>query len=126
MLSLPPSVRIYVATSPCDMRKQFDGLTLLVEQTLGLPSRSGHLFVVFNRRGDHVRILFWDRHGYALFSKRLEQGRFRLPWQAGATTTHVEMEAAEMALILEGIDLAGARRRPRWSPPETTPAAPPA
>jgi len=117
MLTLPPAVRIYVGTAPCDLRKQFDGIALLVEQTLRLEPRSGHLFVVFNRRGDQVRILFWDRHGYCLFAKRLERGRFRLPWRTGAAPpAHVEMEAAELALILEGIDLAGARRRPRWTP----------
>lgn len=116
MLTLPPSVRIFIGTAPCDMRKQIDGLALLVQQTLGQDSRSGHLFVVFNRRGDHVRILFWDRHGYCLFSKRLERGRFRLPWEQPASTLSVEMEAAELALILEGIDLRGAKRRRRWTP----------
>lgn len=116
MLMLPPSVKIYVATAPCDMRKQYDGLALLVEQGLGKDPRSGHLFVAFNRRGDHVRILFWDRNGYALFGKRLERGRFRLPWDRDRVDAAVEMEAAELGLILEGIDLAGARRRARWTP----------
>ena len=117
MLTLPPAVRVYIGTAPCDLRKQFDGIALLVEQTLRLAPRSGHLFVVFNRRGDQVRILFWDRNGYCLFAKRLERGRFRLPWRgAAAPPAHVELEAAELALILEGIDLAGARRRPRWTP----------
>ena len=117
MLTLPPSVKIYIATAPCDMRKQYDGLALLVEQGLGKDPRSGHLYVAFNRRGDHVRILFWDRNGYALFGKRLEKGRFRLPWDgARRDATTVEMEAAELGLILEGIDLAGARRRKRWQP----------
>ena len=117
MLTLPPAVRDYIGTGPCDLRKQFDGIALLVEQTLRLAPRSGHLFVVFNRRGDQVRILFWDRNGYCLFAKRLERGRFRLPWRgATAPPAHVELEAAELARILEGIDLAGARRRPRWTP----------
>jgi transposase len=116
MLSLPPSVRVYVATAPVDLRKQFDGISLLVEQTLGLPARSGHLFVVFNRRADQVRILFWDRNGYCLVGKRLERGVFRPPWEREPSGAHVEMEAAELALILEGIDLRGAKRRPRWSP----------
>lgn len=117
MLTLPPSVKIFVATAPCDMRKQYDGLALLVEQGLGKDPRSGHLFVAFNRRGDHVRILFWDRNGFALFGKRLERGRFRLPWDRERTDdAAVEMEAAELGLILEGIDLAGARRRARWTP----------
>jgi transposase len=70
MLTLPPSVRIYVATAPCDMRKQFDGISLVVEQQLQLDPRSGHLFVVFNKRGDHVRILFWDRHGYCMLANQ--------------------------------------------------------
>jgi transposase len=121
MLTLPPSVRVYVATAPCDMRKQFDGIAALVEHGMKEDPRSGHLFVVFNRRGDHVRILFWDRSGYALFCKRLEKGTFRMPWAPAAagsapSATHVEMEAAELALILEGIDLRGARRRARWVP----------
>jgi len=121
MLSLPPTVRVFVATAPCDLRKQFDGIAVLVEQGLHHDPRSGHLFVVFNRRGDQVRILFWDRHGYCLFAKRLERGRFRLPWDCPATGAAVEMEAAELALILEGIDLRGAKRRARWTAtaPET-------
>ena len=132
MLTLPPSVRIYVATQPCDLRKHFDGIALLVTQGLGLDAQSGHLFVVFNRRGDQVRILFWDRSGYCLISKRLEKGTFRLPWERERTGAHVELEAAELALILEGIDLAGARRRPRWqntkpmvTPPSSDPTATP-
>jgi len=116
MLTLPPSVRVYVATAPCDMRKQFDGIANLVRDALGQDPRSGHLFVVFNRRGDHARILFWDRSGFCLVSKRLERGHFRLPWEQPAQGPHIEMEAAELALILEGIDLRGARRRARWSP----------
>jgi len=123
MLTLPPSVRVYVATTPVDLRKHFDGIALVVEQTLRLQPRSGHLFVVFNRRGDQVRILFWDRHGYCLIAKRLERGTFRLPWERTLSGEHVEVEAAELALILEGIDLRGAKRRARWQPtPEMTPA----
>ncbi len=114
MLTLPPSVKIYVATQPCDLRKHFDGIALLVTQQLQLDARSGHLFVVFNRRGDQVRILFWDRNGYCLIAKRLEKGVFRLPWERELVSGHVQLEAAELALILEGIDLRGAGRRPRW------------
>ncbi len=118
MLTLPPSVHVYLATEAVDMRKQFDGLALLVEQGLGQDPRSGHLFVFRNRRGTHVRILFWDRSGYCLFSKRLEKGTFRVPWtpEQVAGRAHLEVEAAELALLLEGIDLRGARRRPRWMP----------
>jgi transposase len=62
-----------------------------------------------------VRILFWDRQNYCLFAKRLERGRFRLPWEQSAVGAAVEMEAAELALILEGIDLRSAKRRTRWT-----------
>ena len=124
MLTLPPSVRVYVATHPVDLRKQFDGIALLVAQQLELDARSGHLFVVFNRRGDQVRILFWDRNGYCLIAKRLEKGVFRLPWERDCAGSHVEMESAELALILEGIDLRGARRRPRWQPGQCMVTAP--
>jgi transposase len=108
------------------MRKQIDGIALLVEHTLRQAPRSGHLFVVFNKRGDMVRILFWDRNGFTLVSKRLEKGVFCLPWEGPTNGTHVEMEAAELALILEGIDLRGAKRRPRWAPAQKNDVAAPA
>lgn len=112
---LPPSTRIYMAVRPADMRKSFDGLLALVELDFGeeLDPFSGHLFVFRNRRGDRVKILFWDRSGFWIFYKRLEKGTFKLPV---ATGSHVEIEAGELALLLEGIDLAGARRRARWVP----------
>jgi len=117
VLTLPPSVKVHIAVEPCDMRKQFDGLAMLVEQVLREEARSGHLFVFLNKRATHVRIIFWDRNGYCLVSKRLERGTFRVPWNAEETgeRTHVEVEAAELALILEGIDLRGAKRRARWT-----------
>jgi len=108
---LPPSVRIYLASDPADMRCGFDGLMLRVQSVLAADPFSGHLFVFFNRRRDRVKILVWDRSGFCLWYKRLERGRFCLPETSGPS---VEMEAAELALLLEGIDLRGARRRPRW------------
>jgi transposase len=116
MLTLPPSVRIYVATEPTDLRRSFDGLSALVAHGLGHDPLSGHLYVFRNRRGDQVRVLFWDRNGYALYARRLARGRFHFAWEPSAGATHVEVEAAELALMLEGIDLAVARRRPRWQP----------
>jgi transposase len=122
VLTLPPSVQIFVATEPCDMRRQMDGLVLLVQQVLRGEPRSGHLYVFLNKRGSHARILFWDRSGYVTVTKRLERGTFRVPWsqEAAADRTHMQIEAAELALILEGIDLRGAKRRPRWTPAATT------
>lgn len=108
---LPPSVRVHLATAPADMRCAFDGLTARVQNVLALDPFSGHLFVFRNKRRDRVKILFWDRSGFCLWYKRLEKGTFRFPEAEGES---VEVEAAELALLLEGIDLRGARRRPRW------------
>lgn len=115
MLMLPTTVRVMLATAPVDLRKGFDGLTCLVRQALGADPLSGHLFVFFNRRADRTKILFWSPDGYCLFYKRLERGRFHPP-RAIDGATRVEMEAAELQLLLAGIDLRGARRRPRWQP----------
>jgi len=113
---LPPAVRIYVAVDPVDIRKSFDGLSEAVREVLRGDPMSGHLFVFRNRRADRIKILFWDRSGFSLFYKRLERGTFRLPVESVGSAVRIEMEAAELALMLEGIDLRGARRRPRWSP----------
>jgi transposase len=78
MLTLPPSVKIYVAAQPVDARKSFDGLAALVEAEFGLEPLSGHLFLFLNRRGHVAQILFWDRKGLCIVKKRLEAGTFRL------------------------------------------------
>jgi transposase len=116
MLTMPPSVRVYIAAQPTDLRKSFDGLSALVAQTFGQDPLCGHLFVFRNRRGDQIRVLFWDRTGYAILGKKLARGRFHLACEVPAGATHVEVEAAELSLMLEGIDLAGAVRRKRWRP----------
>lgn len=121
MLTLPPAVKLYVAPQPVDARKGFDGLSLYVQAQLRLEPLSGHLFIFFNRRRDQVRILFWDRSGYVLWAKRLERGRFRLPEQWTRSGSHAQIESAELSLCLEGIDLTHTKRRPRWTPPETSP-----
>lgn len=117
MLTLPPTVRVMVCTVPVDVRRSFDGLAATTRNVLGEDPLSGQLFVFFNRRGDQVRVLYFDRDGYCVFAKRLERGRFKLPWEgAHEVQKKYETEASELALILEGIDLKGAKRRPRWSP----------
>jgi len=116
MLMLPPSTRVFFATEPADMRCGFDALSARVQSLLAVDVFSGHLFVFKNRRSDRVKILWWDRGGFAIFYKRLEKGCFHFPDARGR---HVEMEAAELALLLEGIDLRGARRRARWLPPSS-------
>ena len=109
MITLPPSVRIFVAINATDMRKSFDGLSLAVQAELRQPDpTSGHLYVFWNRRGDQIRILFWDRTGYCIFAKRLAQGTFRFGKTPKPGEFHVDYEAAELALVLEGIDLTNA------------------
>jgi transposase len=124
MLTLPPTVRIYVAREPVDCRKSFDGLSALVRSVFGQDPLCGHLFVFLNRRADQSQILFFDRTGFCIVKKRLERGTFRVVRSAdNDATTHVEVDAAELALMLEGIDLRGATKRKRWRAPprdETT------
>ena len=116
MLTLPPSVQLYVATTPVDARKSFSGLSLYVQSVLRMSPMCGHLFIFFNRGRDQVQILYWDRNGYALWRKRLERGRFALAPKLLGPGGPASIEAAELSLILEGITLAGARRCPRWEP----------
>ena len=117
MINLPPSVRIFLAVQPADMRRGFDGLAALTSQVLRQYPLWGHLFVFRNRRGDRLKILDWDRDGLAIWAKRLERGVFRFPAPAG---DRVEVTPAEMAAILEGIDLRCARRQKRFVLPAAT------
>jgi transposase len=112
MLTLPPSVRVFMYLGPADMRRSFDGLAAMVREIVRRDPLSGHLFVFFNRRRDRVKILFWDRTGLCLWYKRLEEGLFKLPVSSNPS---VEVTSAELSLILEGIDLARARRTKRYA-----------
>lgn len=123
MLSLPPSVRLYVATQPVDGRKGVDSLMVIVRDVFGHDPFGGHLIVFFSKRFDRVRILYWDRDGFAMWSKRLERGRFNATFSEDGRLTAESIEAAELGLIIQGLDLRGARRRPRWQPRATRPGA---
>ncbi len=114
MLGLPPSVKIYFATGLVDMRNGIDGLRAVVEQVLMKSPDDGHLFVFVGKQRDKLKILFWDRNGYVIYFKRLERGRFQLP-TTDETRTRVEMEPAQLAMLLDGIDL-NAKRLARWKP----------
>jgi transposase len=111
MLSLPPAVRIFVATQPTNMHLSFDRLAALARDVLQQDPLSGHLFVFRNRAGDKVKILGWDRSGFCLWYKRLERGVFHFPT---APATPLEIDAAELLLLLDGLELTHARRRPRF------------
>jgi transposase len=109
-------VRVYLCTSPTDMRKGFDTLAVLVREGLGYDPLSGHLFLFVGRRRDRLKILYWDRDGYALWYKRLEQGTFRMP-VAPSEAASLELKASELAMLLEGIDLRSIKRRKRFRRP---------
>ena len=109
-------VRVFLCTSPTDMRKGFDTLAVLVREGLGYDPLSGHLFLFVGRRRDRLKLLYWDRDGYALWYKRLEQGTFRMP-VAKPETASIELKASELAMLLEGIDLRSIKRRKRFQRP---------
>jgi transposase len=114
MIHLPASVRVYLCTSPCDMRKSFDGLHALVRDYLELDALNGHLFVFSNRPRDRVKILYWDRDGFAVWAKRLEEGTYAMPFDDNSQHKRREITAQELGALLSGIDLKQAKRRKRY------------
>ena len=118
MLSFPPAVRIWLARQAVDLRKSFDGLAEQVRQYLRHDPLSGHVFVFRNKRGDRVKLLYWDEDGYVIVYKRLEMGVF--PWPAvAAEQPSVALRAAELAMLLDGIDWSKAQRGRRYHRPAT-------
>ena len=114
MIGLPAAVRVYLYTAPCDMRRGFDGLQMLAGTVLGVGPLAGHLFVFCSRRRDRVKILYWDRDGWALWAKRLEAGTYAFPFEAAGRQ---QITAGELGALLEGIDLRNAKRRKRYLAP---------
>ena len=114
MLNFASNIRIYLCATPTDMRKSFDGLHALVRQVFQVDPLEGHLFLFVNRRGDRVKILWWDRDGLALFYKRLEAGTYQLP-EVAKDEQGVEIDATQLAMLLNGVDLHSAKRRKRYS-----------
>jgi len=115
MLTLPSSVKIFIYSQPADMRSGFNRLSMLTESFMQKDPFSGHLFVFFNKEGDKCKILFWDRTGFVIWYKRLEEGTFeKLPCE---NKPSIEVDVAKLTWILEGIDLLKARRRKRYERP---------
>lgn len=114
MLTLPRSVRIFLAHQPCDLRKGIDALSAQV-RALGLDAFSGHLFVFVSRERNRVKILCWDEGGFVVYYKRLERGRFKLPRPEPGEQT-VQIDAASLAMLLQGIDLTRVARPKLWQP----------
>lgn len=108
---IPSGTRIWLAAGATDMRRGFDRLAALLQQRLGADPFSGRLFIFRGRRGDRVKLLWWDGDGMCLLAKRLERGRFVWPQAAGGS---VHLNAAQLSMLLQGIDW----RTPRRSAPE--------
>jgi transposase len=106
---------VYLCLTPCDMRKSFDSLQALVREHLELDAFAGHLFVFASRRKDRVKILYWDRDGFAVWSKRLEEGTYAVPFgDDDGRERRQEITAQELGALLSGIDLSTAKRRKRY------------
>jgi transposase len=114
VLTLPSSVRIFVAAEAVDLRRGFDGLAAATRSVIREEPESGHLFVFLNRRRNRIKLLVWDRSGYLIVYKRLEAGTFALATAPVPGHRHIELDAGELALLLEGVDLRGAVRRRWW------------
>lgn len=116
MILLPRSVRIYVATAPSNLRRSFEGLSNDVRTVLASDPLSGHVFLFLNRRRTQVKLLVWTRGGFTIVHKRLERGRFTFPERVTTEAARVEIDAHELAMLLEGLEVAKARSAIRWSP----------
>lgn len=115
MLSLGPGVQVVLATEPVDLRRGHDGLVTLVRSLWRADPYSGTLFVFFGRRRDRVKVLFFSSGGFVVYYKRLERGRFCMPHVPEAAS-QVVLDAASLAMLLDGVDLRAVRRAPRWEP----------
>lgn len=109
MLEIPKYHRIYMAVTPVDMRKSFDGLSACVREVLELNPLEGQLFVFRNKSGDKIKLLWWDRNGFVQYYKRLEKGRFKWPRVSGAK---ISLSAQDLELLLDGVDITRLRRLP--------------
>jgi transposase len=120
MILLPSPVRIFLCTRSTDLRKSFDGLSGLVQECFSQDLLTGHLFLFLNRRRDRIKILYFDRDGLAIWYKRFETGSFQMPQVAGGDG--IEIQPAQLAMLLSGIDLRSARQRKRFQLPGRVPA----
>jgi transposase len=114
MLSVPGQVKIYLSLEATDMRKSFDSLAALVSESLELDPLSGHLFVFRSKRADRIKLLYFEQDGYALWYKRLEAGTFRFPKPCQPDQRRVTISAADLAMLLDGVDLSSVQRAKRY------------
>lgn len=110
------TTRIWLCTEPTDMRRGFDRLAEQARVVTRQDPLSGHLFLFRSRRGDRMKALYFDRDGYCLWYKRLEQGTFKVPG-ADAAQASIELKPSELAMLLDGIDLSSVKRVKRYRRP---------
>jgi transposase len=118
VLLLPGALRILLAAEPIDLRRGIDGLMALVQGAWKEDAYGGALFVFISRRRDRVKILTWDNGGFVVFYKRLEVGRFRVP-KVGEADQALRIDATQLAMLLDGIDVSRVRRPHKWAPEHT-------
>jgi transposase len=117
MILLPRAVKVYFATEPVNLRKSFDGLSNEVRGVLRQDPLSGHVFIFVNRRKTQVKLLVWTRGGFTIVHKRLERGTFGFAQRLGSDAKYVVIDAHELSMLLEGIDVERGRLSKRWEPP---------
>lgn len=111
MLSFPAAIKIYLCRQTTDMRRSFDGLAMMVQYVIKQNPLSGHIFVFRNKRNNMLKLLYWDNDGYAIWYKRLEQGRFA--WPENINDDNM-ISSSEFAMILEGVDFTKIARKQRF------------
>ena len=114
MLSISPSIRIFVHALPTDMRKSFDGLCAIVVQAFEKDVLHGDYFVFVNRTRNRCKILYWDRDGLVVWAKRLEHGCFQMPRDRDAASLAIEVDSVTLTMMIGGVDLDTAKRRKRY------------
>ena len=114
MLGVSPAVKIFLYAPAADLRRGYDGLAAIVEGAMDEDPLSGSLFIFVNKRRNRIKLLYWDRDGYAIWMKRLESGTLEVPRADDAETTSLKITASQLSLILEGIELSSVRRRKRF------------
>lgn len=114
MLSISPSIRIFVHALPTDMRKSFDGLYAIVTQAFGKDVLHGDYFVFLNRPRNRCKILFWERDGLVVWAKRLECGSFQVPGGMDTASLTIEVDSVTLAMMIGGVDLNTGKRRKRY------------
>ena len=114
MLSVSPVVKIFLYGQTADLRRGYDGLASIVQESMKEDPLCGSLFVFVNKRANRIKLLYWDETGYAIWMKRLEVGSFELPSVDDETATSVKITPSELSLILDGMELSSVRRRKRY------------